>query len=95
MDSENNLMNSSVTRTGSEVTIFFSRKRVTGDRSDIALNSSVFFLYAWGGRVANFSEKIFSRHTSRSISENRIDLPSAVDCPGVCLDLMNDSLHHM
>ena len=61
----------------------FSRQKETGDTNDFALKDCVFFLFAWGGAVTNFSTGQIEYHgfNRRFISDSLICLPSSSFCP--------------
>jgi hypothetical protein len=75
------LMDQSVMRNGGNVTLQFTRQRVTADDRDLSLDRCVYFLYAWDGRVLDYDSMIYSKHRSRFISPKLICLPSATVCP--------------
>ena len=64
-------------------TVRFSHQKETGDVNDFSLNNCVFFLFAWGGAVTNYSTGQIEYHgfNRRFISDSLICLPSSSFCP--------------
>jgi hypothetical protein len=83
-DNSSDLMDQSVMRNGGNVTLQFTRQRVTADDRDLSLDRCVYFLYAWDGRVLDYDSMIYSKHRSRFISPKLICLPNATVCPKKC-----------
>ena len=67
-------------------TIAFTRPRVTSEApfTDIALNHSIYILWASG--PVNFNPLNIVMHSSRGSSAQRIDIPSAAECPPIGKD---------
>ena len=71
-------------------TMYFTRARITNDGApvDIALNNSVYFLWATGS-VNNIAAQTINYHgagggiNNRGVFSERILLPSAEACPAV------------
>ena len=50
-DAQQDITDVTVTQAGGVTTLRFTRKRVTGDTNDLALDSPFHFLFAWNGVV--------------------------------------------
>ena len=68
-----------VTQAGGVTTLQFTRKRVTGDTNDLALDSPFYLLFAWNGPVSGV-EMIGYHGATRAVSPQLVTLPTSQQC---------------
>ena len=81
-DGSNDLQRAHVRRRGRTVTLRFTRKLVTNDSDDVPLDQCVYLLFAWNGRVTNYTTRMYSYHGKHRFSSDRlVCFPNATVCP--------------
>ena len=78
-DPQQDITDVTVTQAGGVTTLQFTRKRVTGDTNDLALDSPFYLLFAWNGPVSGV-EVIGYHGATRAVSPQLVTLPTSQQC---------------
>ena len=79
-DPQQDITDVTVTQAGGVTTLQFTRKRVTGDTNDLALDSPFYLLFAWNGPVTGVEVIGYHGAATRAVSFETVTIPTAQQC---------------